>query len=100
MQVHPSGYYDWLCAPKSRREIEDERLTGFIKQFWLESGCHSGYRNIYLDLAEANIACGRDRALRLMKQADICAERGYSKPIRYVWRKASFGYPQHAGPSF
>lgn len=80
MQVHPSGYYDWLREPKSRRDIEDKRLTGFIKQFWLESDCHSGYRNIHLDLAEAKIACGRDRVLRLMKQADIRAERGYGKP--------------------
>jgi len=55
-------------------------LSVFIKQFWLESGCHSGYRNIHLDLIEAKIACGRDRVLRLMKQAGIRAERGYSKP--------------------
>jgi len=75
MQVNPSGYYDWLREPQSRREQEDKRLTTFIKQFWLESGCHSGYRNIYLDLMEANIPCGRDRVLRLMRQADIEATR-------------------------
>jgi len=36
MQVNPSGYYDWLREPQSRREQEDKRLTVFIKQFWLE----------------------------------------------------------------
>ena len=80
MQVNPSGYYDWLRKPPSRREQEDKRLTPFIKQFWLESGCHSGYRNIHLDLLEAKIPCGRDRVLRLMKLAGIEAQRGYGKP--------------------
>jgi putative transposase len=37
MQVHPSGYYDWLCQPEPNRESEDTRMIGVIKQFWLES---------------------------------------------------------------
>ncbi|WP_353413958.1 IS3 family transposase, partial [Arenicella sp. 4NH20-0111] len=80
MQVHLCGYYDWLRQPESRREQEDKQLTGKIQQFWLESGCHSGYRNIYLDLLEAKISSGRDRVLRLMRAAGIEAQRGYSKP--------------------
>lgn len=80
MQVHPCGYYEWLRQPESRREREDKQLTGKIKQFWLESGCHSGYRNIHLDLMEAKISCGRDRILRLMRAAGIEAQRGYGKP--------------------
>ncbi|MFT5573915.1 MAG: putative transposase [Cryomorphaceae bacterium] len=80
MQVHPSGYSDWLRQPASPRELEDRRLIGFIKQLWLESGCHSGYRNIHLDMLEAKIMCGRDRVLRLRKHAGIQAERGYQKP--------------------
>ena len=81
MQVHPSGYYDWLRQPESHRELEDKRLTDLIKQFWVESGCYSGYRNIHLDLLEeAKVACGRDRVLRLMNQAGIQAERGYQTP--------------------
>jgi len=80
MQVHPCGYYEWLRQPESRREREDKQLTGKIKQFWLESGCHSGYRNIHLDLMEAKISCGRDRVLRLMRAAGIEAQRGYGKP--------------------
>jgi len=80
MEVHPSGYYDWLHTPQSDREIEDRKLTAQIKRFWVESGGHSGYRNLHLDLMEAHIACGRDRVLRLMRQANICAVRGYKKP--------------------
>jgi len=55
-------------------------LTEQIKQCWLESGCHSGYRNIHLDLKEIKSDCGRDRVLRLMRQANIRALRGYKKP--------------------
>ena len=58
----------------------DRKLTSKIKHFWIESGGHSGYRNLYLDLKEAHVACGRDRVLRLMQQAHISAMRGYKKP--------------------
>lgn len=80
LNVHPSGYYQWLRSPHSLREKVDEKLLAQIKQSWLESGCHSGYRNIHLDLHEANVNCGRDRVLRLMRSANIRAERGYKKP--------------------
>ncbi len=35
---HGSGFYAWLDKPESNREIEDPRLLGLIKQFWIESG--------------------------------------------------------------
>ena len=80
MEIHPSGYYEWLKQPMSHREQQDQKLLVYIKQFWLESGGHYGYRNIYLDLQEAAINCGRDRVLRLMRQAGIKAQRGYKPP--------------------
>jgi len=40
--VHRSGFYAWLRQPLSQRAIEDKRLLGLIKQFWLESGCAYG----------------------------------------------------------
>ena len=83
LEVHPSGYYEWLQAPRSARYREDERLTGAIKQFWLESGGRSGYRNVHADLVEAQIVCGRDRVLRLMKRAGLRAARGYRRPKGY-----------------
>jgi putative transposase len=36
----------------------DLRLTGQIKQFWLESGCVYGYRKIHLDLRDSGQQCG------------------------------------------
>lgn len=80
LEVHPSGYYQWLHKPLSNREIEDEELTVQVKDYWLDSGGHSGYRNIHLDLIEAKIDCGRDRVLRLMQSAGIKAIRGYKVP--------------------
>ena len=50
--VHPSGYYAWLNKPRSKRIVADERLTGLIKQFWLESVGVYGYRKIFSDLRE------------------------------------------------
>ena len=83
MKVHPSGYYEWLKQPVSDREKADQQLTGKIKQYWLESGGHSGYRNIHCDLAEAGIPCGRDKVLRLMRSAGLRAQRGYTRPKGY-----------------
>ncbi len=90
MQVHPSGYYDWLRAPHSRCECADRQLTNQIRQLWLESGGHSGYRNIHLDLLEAQIECGRDRVLQLMRGANTRAQCGYKKP------KGVYGGRPHA----
>ena len=71
LEVHPSGYYDWLKSPISKRELADQQLTQKIKQFWIEIGGFHGYRNIYMDFRDANAYCGRDRILRLMQKAGI-----------------------------
>jgi len=80
LDVHPSGYYAWIKAPKSIRQKEGERLSGLIKQFWLESGCVYGYRKIHRDLRDTGEYCGVNRVHRLMKQAGIEAQVGYRKP--------------------
>jgi len=80
MKVHRSGFYAWLKQPKSVRQIEDERLTGLIKQSWLESGCLYGYRKIHADLRDMSEICGRNRVRRLMRNAGIKAQVGYKKP--------------------
>lgn len=80
MDVHPSGYYAWLKQPKSKRSKADERLTGMIKQFWLESGGVYGYRKIHSDLRDHGEQCGPNRVRRLMRQAGLRAQVGYRKP--------------------
>jgi len=75
LSVHRSGFYAWLKKPKSRREQEDEYLLGFIKQFWLESGCVYGYRKIHKDMRAAGERCGRNRVRRLMREAGLVSQR-------------------------
>ena len=80
LDVHPSGFYAWQHQPRSARAVEDERLSGLIKQFWLESGAVYGYRKIYTDLRECGERCGPNRVYRLMRFAGIQAQVGYRKP--------------------
>ncbi|WP_112034631.1 IS3 family transposase [Escherichia coli] len=77
LDVHPSGFYAWLQQPHSQRHQADLRLTGQIKQFWLESGCVYGYRKIHLDLRDSGQQCGVNRVWRLMKRVGIKAQLGY-----------------------
>ena len=44
LDVHHSGYYAWLKKPISKTARENQKLSGLIKQFWLESGGVYGYR--------------------------------------------------------
>ena len=59
----------WRRQPKSRRAKANTRLTGLIKQFWLESGGIYGYRKIHSDLREHGERCGENRVYRLMRLA-------------------------------
>ncbi|MGD8164761.1 IS3 family transposase, partial [Pantoea sp. FN0307] len=61
-------FYAWLQQPHSPQHQADLRLTGQIKQFWLESGCVYGYRKIHLDLKDRGQQCG------------IKAQVGYRSP--------------------
>ncbi|HGK3786987.1 TPA: IS3 family transposase [Klebsiella pneumoniae] len=79
LDVHPSGFYAWL-QPHSKRHQVDLRLTGQIKQFWLESGCVYGYRKIHVDLRDSGQQCGVNRVWRLMKRVGIKAQVGYRSP--------------------
>ncbi len=79
LNIHRSGFYSWLNNPASQREIEDKRLLGKIKQFWLESGCTYGYRNITLELKRDGEVCGKNRVFRIMQLEGMKAIRGYRR---------------------
>ena len=79
LRVQRSGFYAWLKRPKSRRAIEDQRLSGLVKQFWLESGCSYGYRTISKDMKDQGESCGKNRVYRIMKVANIRSKRGYKR---------------------
>lgn len=99
MRVHRSGYYAWVKQPKSARQLEDERLLGLIKQFWLESGSVYGYRKIHLDLRSTGEVCGVNRVARLMKQAGLRAQVGYKRP-RYKSGQAAVLAENHLKQEF
>ncbi len=99
MKVHRSGYYAWLKQPKSARQIEDERLTGLIKQSWLESGCLYGYRKIHADLREIGETSGRNRVRRLMRRAGLKAQVGYKRP-RYRSGRVAVLAENHLNQAF
>jgi len=77
--VHHSGFYAWLKCPQSPRALEDKRLLGLIKQFWMESGFAYGYRNITKDLKDHGEHCGKNRVHRIMCDAQIRSQRGYKR---------------------
>jgi putative transposase len=77
--VHPSGYYRWLKHSESSRDRENRRLTGLIKQSWLESGGVYGYRKVHDDLRCMGERCGKHRVLRLMKREGLKAQVGYKR---------------------
>jgi putative transposase len=67
LEVHRSGFYIRQKQPLSPRAREDQRLQTKIRQFWMESGCNDGYRNIALNLKDDGERCGKNRVLRLMR---------------------------------
>jgi putative transposase len=79
LEVHPSGYYSWARQPLSARARNDRRLTGLIKQFWLESDGVYGYRKIHTDLRSVGEHCGPNRVHRLMRMAGLRTEVGYRR---------------------
>ncbi|MFB0600773.1 IS3 family transposase [Aeromonas hydrophila] len=83
--VHRSGFYAWLKQSVSPRQQEDERLTGLVKQSWLESGAVYGYRKIHRDLRDAGEACGKHRVAKLMRQEGLRSQTGYQR------RKGHYG---------
>jgi transposase len=80
LDVHPSSYYAWRKQPRSARAKENQRLTGLIKQFWLESGGVYGCRKIDTDLRDVGEHCSENRVYRLMQAAGLRSQVGYRRP--------------------
>ena len=80
--VQRSGFYAWLKQPLSKLAKDNIRLTGLIKQAWLESGCVYGYRKIHDDLRSLGESCSPNRVARLAQAAEIKAQIGYKRRPR------------------
>ncbi|QGT78990.1 IS3 family transposase [Guyparkeria halophila] len=100
MDVHPSGYYAWKRQPDSRRQREDRRLLGVIKQSWLESGGVYGYRKIHHDLRDLGERCGKHRVARLMRGEGLKSQTGYRRRPGFRGGRPAVVAPNHLQQQF
>jgi transposase InsO family protein len=87
-----SGYYDWSKRSRSARSIEDEKLKTRIKALYQKAKGRYGHRPIYQHLQDEQIGCGRDRTLRLMKQAGIAGVQSKGFKPQSTDSNHQFGY--------
>src|SRR5262245_30856323 len=77
LEVAPSGYYDWLKHPVSKRAQEDARLLRLIRAAFTASHGIYGAPRVFLDLREAGETCSKHRVARLMRVNNLRALHGY-----------------------
>ena len=80
LEVSHGGFYDWALRAPSGRSIEDARLTGLIRQSFLESDRTYGARRVARDLLDWGERCGKRRTARLMGLAALRARAKRSRP--------------------
>ena len=89
LKVHVSGFYAWLKSGLSGQAKRRRRLTGLIKQSWLESGCVYGYRKIHHDLLSLGEPCAPNTVAKLMHCEGLRAQVGYKRrPGKYGTKPA------------
>jgi putative transposase len=79
LSVQPSGFYDWLKDPLSRRAKEDRRQIELIRTAWRDSSKVYGYRKLHDDLMDMGENCCPNRVARLARLAGIRAQIGYKR---------------------
>jgi putative transposase len=75
LTVSPSGFYEWRGRGPSRQVQEDARLTARIEASFVASGRTYGSPRVWHDLREGGERCGRNRVIRLMRQAQLQGRR-------------------------
>ncbi len=96
MQVHPSGYYAWKREPQSQRTKDDQRLTGLLKQAWLQSGGVYGYRKLTPDMRDL----GEHRVARLLRLEGLRSLTGYRRRPGMRGGKPAVVAPNHLQRQF
>lgn len=71
LNVSRSAYYNWLSAPLRKRFLQDEAIKNSILAINKIARGRYGYRTMLAHLREEEIACGRDRVLRLMRDLGL-----------------------------
>lgn len=92
LEVHPSGFYQWLIKPKSDRAVRDAEILERIVFHFERNHRWCGSPRIFHDLREEGLRIGRKRVERLMRLAGLKAERGYKRP-KYRYGKPAVVVP-------
>lgn len=71
LSVSRAGYYAWLTRPKSKRTIDNERISECIKTVFTDSRSTYGYRRVHATLLDLDEPCGLHRVLRLMRKNNL-----------------------------
>ena len=82
-EIERTEFYVWLAEPLSPRAKDNAELIAQIKQYWLESGCVYGYRNITKDMREGDFACSGK--LRLPQRVATSATQGSRAGCLVQW---------------
>ncbi len=80
--VSASAYYRRKTGARSRRVVEDERLTGVIRRLHRENYECYGQRRMHAALSRAGETVGRDQVARLMRRAGLRGAKRRGKPWR------------------
>ena len=75
LNVSTSGYYDWQERPPSKREQQDKILLRQIQKIHQAGRGTYGSPKIHKVLRQMGYRCGRNRVIRLRKQAGLRANR-------------------------
>lgn len=75
LQVSPSGFYEWDGRRPSLRSVDNEKLTGLIRQSFAASDSTYGSRRVWRDLREWGHCVSLNRVARLMATAGLAARR-------------------------
>src|SRR3954468_138485 len=73
LDASPSGFYDWLRRPESRRTAEDQALIEKIQAVHSGSRQTYGSPRVHASLKAEGYRIGRKRVARLMRENDIRA---------------------------
>ncbi|MGH8302560.1 MAG: IS3 family transposase, partial [Steroidobacteraceae bacterium] len=82
LDVSASAYYQRATGERSARSVEDERLTGRVREVHGENFDCYGYRRLHAQLVREGEAAGRDRVARLMRLAGVQGAKRRGKPWR------------------
>jgi len=72
-----SAYYRWLKKPKSRRDVENERIKQEIRRIYAEGRGEYGTPTVWEALREGPYRVNRKRVVRLMREMGL-----YSKVVK------------------